>query len=38
MPDFWRTAFEGGGEVRALLRELDWSTSPLGHPRNGRLR
>lgn len=33
MPDFfWRTAFEGGGEVRALLRELDWSTSPLGHP------
>lgn len=26
------TAFDGDGEVRALLRELDWSTSPLGHP------
>ncbi|MEZ2354851.1 ATP-binding protein [Caballeronia sp. RCC_10] len=34
MPDFWHTAVEGNGEVRALLRELDWSTSPLGHPSN----
>ncbi|WP_244808452.1 ATP-binding protein [Caballeronia zhejiangensis] len=24
--------FEGDGEVRALLRQLDRSTSPLGHP------
>ncbi|WP_087670814.1 ATP-binding protein [Caballeronia humi] len=24
--------FEGDGEVRARLRQLDWSTSPLGHP------
>ncbi|KIG02942.1 hybrid sensor histidine kinase/response regulator [Caballeronia concitans] len=32
MPDFWKTAFEGGGGVRALLREFDWSASPLGHP------
>jgi len=24
--------FEGDGDVRALLRRLDWSTSPLGHP------
>jgi PAS domain S-box-containing protein len=24
--------FEGQGEVRGLLRELDWSTSVLGHP------
>jgi signal transduction histidine kinase/CheY-like chemotaxis protein len=22
----------GGGETGALMRELDWSTSPLGHP------
>ncbi|HEU4850647.1 MAG TPA: ATP-binding protein [Telluria sp.] len=24
--------FEGEGEVRSLLRDLDWSHSPLGHP------
>jgi PAS domain S-box-containing protein len=24
--------YEGDGEVRALLREFDWSSSPLGHP------
>ena len=23
----------GGGEVGALMRAHDWSTSPLGHPR-----
>lgn len=32
MSDVRQTVFEGGGEVRALLRELDWSRSPLGHP------
>jgi signal transduction histidine kinase len=24
----------GGGKTAALMRALDWSTSPLGHPRN----
>jgi PAS domain S-box-containing protein len=26
--------FLGGGTVRALMREHDWTTSPLGHPRD----
>lgn len=32
MTDFRCAMFEGEGEVRALLRQLDWSGSPLGHP------
>ncbi|RYE67984.1 MAG: hypothetical protein EOO81_09895, partial [Oxalobacteraceae bacterium] len=24
----------GGGEVGAMMRAHDWSTSPLGHPRH----
>jgi PAS domain S-box-containing protein len=32
MTDLWQTMFEGDGEVRAVLRQLDWGTSPLGNP------
>lgn len=28
------TFLSGGGEVGALMRAHDWSTSPLGHPRD----
>jgi PAS domain S-box-containing protein len=32
MAQFLHTEFQGDGEVRALLRQFDWSSSPLGPP------
>jgi signal transduction histidine kinase/DNA-binding response OmpR family regulator/anti-sigma regulatory factor (Ser/Thr protein kinase) len=34
LPDSLRTAFERGGEMGRRMLELDWSTSPLGPPRD----
>jgi signal transduction histidine kinase/DNA-binding response OmpR family regulator len=32
LPERLRTAFEHGGEMGRRMREMDWSTSPLGPP------
>ncbi|MGG7604333.1 ATP-binding protein [Massilia sp. BKSP1R2A-1] len=33
-PSEWLPFLSGGGQMGAMMRAHDWSTSPLGHPRN----
>ena len=33
-PSEWLPFLSGGGQIGAMMRAHDWSTSPLGHPRN----